>query len=260
MAKREIYEPVVMNDVLHADWEGVPMCGMLPEGAYLVDFPEFAVRYVGGTAFPEEVIHQIFAPGWRQVFVEHVAHLVAEPGLGVDAVGDGFDRLFARFEIREDVPPHVVADFAVELADAVAVAREFEGEDRHAERLVILGTEREDLFHAEAGRLAVIGEVFSDEMLIERFVAGRHRRVRSENGTLCDFFARVSKTLAGFNIVADAFEGEERAMAFVHVPDIGRVAQQAQGAHATDSQDDLLGNAQVQVAAVQASCEFPVGR
>ena len=41
MSRRGTFDIEPLYDVLHADWEGVPLCGSFPEGAYLVDFAEY---------------------------------------------------------------------------------------------------------------------------------------------------------------------------------------------------------------------------
>ena len=41
----------------------------------------------------------------------------------MNPIGNGFDRLRVGFEVREKMAPHVIADFAMELADAVFIAR-----------------------------------------------------------------------------------------------------------------------------------------
>ena len=49
-------------------------------------------------------------------------------------------------------------------------------------------------------------------------------------------------------------------MALVHVPDLGRDAEQAQRSHAADAQDDLLADARVLIAAVQPRGQVAIGR
>ncbi len=58
--------------------------------------------------------------------------------------------------------------------------------------------------------------------------------------------------------LADSFEGHERGVSLVHVADRGRDAHRRQGLHAADAQQDLLADAQLAVAAVEAAGDHAV--
>ena len=152
---------------------------------HLVDFPEFPVRDIGNPTLPEQIVHQVVTPRWGEVFVEHIAHLVAEPSLGVDSVGDGFDGLSVSFEVWEKMAPHVIANLAVELTDGIIVARQFDGEDGHAELLVVAARrgkpEVNKLVRSDSSLDTVIIKILSNQSDIKRFVTGRYRRVRCED-------------------------------------------------------------------------------
>ena len=60
------------------------------------------------------------------------------------------------------------------------------------------------------------------------------------------------------NQLAHAFEAQEGAVALVHMPDRGVVAEGAHGAHAADAEDDFLADAHLAVAAVEAGAELAV--
>ena len=147
----------------------------------LVDLPELLIRDVGNAAFPENIIQQIIAPGGGEVAIEHIAHLVTQPGLGVDAIGNGFNRLGIRLEVREKMAPHVIADLTVQLADPIFIARQPDGQDGHAKLLILVTRRREpevdELIAGNPGLSAVIRKVFSDQPNIKSFVASGDRRV-----------------------------------------------------------------------------------
>ena len=60
------------------------------------------------------------------------------------------------------------------------------------------------------------------------------------------------------NQFARPFQGQEGGVRLVHVPDTRVVAHGPQGPHAADAQQDFLGDAQVNVAPVQAGGQLAV--
>jgi len=143
----------------------------------VVNIPQLFVGNVGDAPLPEEFVHEILAPGRGEILVEKLGHLIAHPRERVNAVGDGLNPIFPRFQILENVPPHVVADLAVKLADSVAERREMQREDGQAEWLLALaGTRKaevDELIQRDANILAVLLVVFADQPGIEGFVTRR---------------------------------------------------------------------------------------
>ncbi len=86
-------------------------------------------------------------------------------------------------------------------------------------------------------------EVLLHEIDVEDFVAGGDRGVRGEDGVSANRSAGVAEVFAAHDPLANAFEGEHGDMPFVHVPHRGLNSQGPQGAHASDPEDDLLGEA-----------------
>ena len=68
-----------------------------PDEAFAAVFmgaPEFGVGH-GGDFFPDAEVHGLFDKAGAQVVVEEFGEVVADPGAGMDAVGDAFDGDFA---------------------------------------------------------------------------------------------------------------------------------------------------------------------
>ena len=82
--------------------------------------------------------------------------------------------------------------------------------------------------------------------------------MRGEDVGLLDDGRRLVKGLAGAHQLQRTFQRQEGRMAFVHVPDVRRIAQLPQRAHAAHAQQDLLRNAHFQVIAVQARGQLAV--
>ena len=80
-----------------------------------------------------------------------------------------------------------------------------------------------------------------------------------EDVGLAHQFLGLVERHAGGHQFADAFQGQESRVPFVHVPD-GRIeAQLAQGTHPTDAQQHFLRNAYFRVIGVQAGRQIAVG-
>ena len=73
-------------------------------------------------------------PARPEVAREERAHLVADPGRGVHAVGDRLDGDLVVREVGPERLPHLARDLAVELAHAVVVIGRVDREDGHRER------------------------------------------------------------------------------------------------------------------------------
>ena len=104
----------------------------------------------------------------------------------------------------------------------------------------------------DAGFLAVEREVFADQADVEAVDAGGDGGVGGENvvgARGVEGFVETQTLVRHQN--ANAFDGQERRVAFVHVIDGGVESQGFEGAQAADAEDDFLANALVIVAAVE---------
>ena len=99
-----------------------------------------------------------------------------------------------------------------------------------------------------------------DEVERERVVTGRHRRVRREDGGAPHFLERVVEGRAASREIADALQHDEGGVAFVEMPDRRLDAQALQHPHAADAEDDLLLDARLAIAAVEARRELAIPR
>ena len=105
-----------------------------------------------------------------------------------------------------------------------------------------------------------LAEVFVDEPDGELVVAGGDGGVGGENVIYPHHVFRLRKGLALPDEFADAFHSQESRVTFVHVPDGWGDTQQCQCLSAAHAQQDLLGDADLQVAAVEFLGQQPVHR
>ena len=85
----------------------------------------------------------------------------------------------------------------------------------------------------------------------ELVVAGRHRRVRSEDGVRGDDQLRFVEAAAASHERARALERAKGRVTLVHVPDGGHDAELSQRAHTADAEQQLLIDARVRVGRIQ---------
>ena len=186
-----------------------------------------------------------------------------EPGGGVDAVGDGADGDLFFLDLWPEEAPHGARDGAMQLAHAVVLRRESERQDGHAEALApldLLARELMKRLAVEAELRPEVGEVAVHQVEAEDVVAGGDGGMGGEDGVGGGDLARdLEGNVQPLDQLAAALQAEEGGVAFVHVPDRGVDAERAQGAHAADAKHDLLGDAHLVVAAVEARRERAVG-
>ena len=144
----------------------------------------------------------------------------------------------------------------MQLADAVGVAGQLDGQHRHAEVLLlvagILASQAEELVTGKAELFVVLAEELLQQFGGEMVDAGLHRCVRGEDVAGADDLAGLGEgDVALVHQQADALQRQEGGMPFVHVADIGDDPQGAQGADAADAQQDLLDHAHLLVADVE---------
>ena len=182
----------------------------------------------------------------------------------MDAVGDGGDGDLFDGRLRPEELPHIAADVAVEFAHAVGVGAEADGQDSHrvlAAPGQLLGGKLDKGAAVDAELAPILPEELLDQLEGEGVVAGGHGRVGRKDGVGTGGFDGLGEGEAlALHQLAHALEAEEGAVALVHVPDGGAVAEGTHGAHAADAEDDLLADAHLAVAAVEAGAELAVLR
>ncbi len=151
----------------------------------------------------------------------------------------------------------------MEGGDAVAMPRGAEGKDGHAEVFVDIArcdaAEVEEFLLGESKLGVILAEVAFDDVMVKGVVAGGDRSVGGEDvGGGNKFEGLFEGELFFLHQDADAFDGKEGGMAFVHMTDGGLVAEGGEGTHAADAEEDLLADAHVLVTAVEACGDFAV--
>ena len=153
--------------------------------------------------------------------------------------------------------PHVAADLAVQFADGVGGAAEFQREHGHAERFVrvlrLHAAQGENVIERNASGCQIALQGVVHQFGREPVVARLHRRVRGENAFRLGQRLGLGKGFAGGHFFADEFQREERRVAFVHVERGRREAKRAQQAHAADAEQNFLHDARGAVAAINAA-------
>ena len=94
----------------------------------------------------------------------------------------------------------------------------------------------------------------------EHFVAGGDRGVGGEHGVPAHRRAGPGKVLAPHDLLANAFESKHRDVTFVHMPHRGLNPESPDGADASDSQHDLLGQTHLASADVEQAGDGAIGR
>ena len=179
------------------------------------------------------------------------------------AVGDGGHRPLGLGHVGPHRRQHRARHLAVELAHRVDRAGGPHGERRHVElraAAVVVGAERQEAIAMRPERAPAAGEMLLDEVKRKRVVPGRHRRVRREDRGLPDLLERVVEGRPLLDEVADPLQHDEAGVPFVQVKDRRRHAERLQRPDAADAEDDLLLDARLAVAAVQARRQLAVPR
>ena len=213
------------------------------------------------------VVAELFVPHFHravtaigQFLPPELPHRTLHPAEQVDSVRDVADGDFFDGRVRIKAVPHVAADLAVQLADAVCRARNFQRQHRHAKRLVrvlrVHPAKPHDIRprHGD-GRMISLQRIIHQRRR-EPVVPGLDRRVRGEMAVRLCLCERVGIIFPGGHFFADQFQREKRRMAFVHVEERWFDAERAQQPHAADAQQNFLHDARGAVAAVNAQSQI----
>src|SRR6185436_13877495 len=125
---------------------------------------------------------------------------------------------------------------------------------------VVVGAEREELVAVRAERAPRAGQMLLDQMEGERVVSGGHGRVGREDRRLADLLERVLERPAPLDQLADPLQHDEARVALVEMERAGADAERLERADAADAEDDLLLNARLAIAAVEARGELAIPR
>src|SRR2546423_8929055 len=100
--------------------------------------------------------------------------------------------------------------------------------------------------------------MFLDEMKRERVVAGGHRCMRGEDRRLADLLERVLEGPPAFDQLANPLQDDEARMSFVEMEGAGGDAERLERPDAADAENDLLLDARLAIAAVEARRELAI--
>ena len=183
-----------------------------------------------------------------------------DPGPPVHAVGHGADRHFVDREVGPQALEHLPADGPVEAGHAVRACSQAQAHHGHVElrllaarqRLIVVDADGEQLVERHPALGGEGREVRLEQGPREAVDPRRDGRVRGEHAAAADDLdgGVEGQTLA--HELADALQPEEPGVALVGVEHVRGQPEGAQGAHATDAEDDLLAQTVVLVAAVEA--------
>ena len=152
---------------------------------------------------------------------------------------------------------------AVEFAHPIVVGRATERQGGHGERgapLLLLEGDLHELVAGEAELRPVAPEELLDHGEGEGVVACRHRGVGGKDAPCLHLLERLLKRLSLGDKLAAEFENQERRVPLIHVPDRRLVAELAQGANPPHTEHELLRDAHLLVATVEARREFAILR
>ena len=224
------------------------------------DRPQFVIRDIEDAVPGKRVVNAI-QPVQADVRVKEQTQTAGKPGGGVHTVGDVMDGHVFSLTLRPEEVPHLAGDDAMQIRNGVGAFGELEGEHGHDEGIspgLRLAAQVNELVVGQTELRPDVAEVLVDEPQWELVIAGGDGGVRGEDIGEFDLAPGVLELDPGVHFLADALDGEEGGVPFVHVPHIRFVAQQAQRAHAAHTQQDLLRNAHLEIVAVQAFSELAV--
>src|SRR5262249_13424785 len=116
----------------------------------------------------------------------------------------------------------------------------------------IAAAQGHELLKIDADFVAVFGEIVVHQAGIEEIDSGRHRGVSGEDVAGARHLQRFVEAQAMIAAQdANLFQNGKGGMAFVHVKNGGFETHRFQCPHAADTQNDLLPDARVDVAAVE---------
>ncbi len=144
----------------------------------------------------------------------------------------------------------------MELRHAVDLLAGVAGEDAHAETLAVvvgvLAAHADELVPADAKARWITAHVLAEQALVEIVVAGRHRRVYGVERRGAHELKGLVECHASVYVVDQALQVAERGVTLVAMVQLLLDAELLQHQHATHAEQDLLLQAVLPVATVEA--------
>ena len=161
------------------------------------------------------------------------------------------------------VAQNILRHLAVQPRHAVDLLREVAGQNRHRETLVLIVrvglAEVDELLPRNAQHVGIVRHVLTHHRLGEGIVAGRYGRVGREQRRRTHHLQslREGQTLLGYK-VADTLDADKGGMALVAVVDLLTYSHLRQRADTAHTQQQLLLETVLPVAAVEIICNLAI--
>src|SRR5438874_5831805 len=179
----------------------------------------------------------------------------------VSYVSDGN---FVRGDAGPDVFPKAATHFAVQFADAVGMAAQAQGQDRHAKWIGGVDSglaEGEKFVEGQADFGRETAEIFAHHFARERIVSGRHRSVGGENiGRSGNLEGRVKIEPLLRDETANPLQAEKCGVSFVHMKNFRLDSERVQRIDAADAEHNLLSHSHFEITAVKLRRDKPIFR
>ena len=214
--------------------------------------------------FVRDVVHllplrnTIFVPlePFGKIAGIQTAQAHSRPGREMHAVGHVTDMQFVLEIPRPQISQNLFGDLAVQPRHAVDLLREVAGKHRHREFFVrilrIHATQADKLRPVDAQLLGIVRQILPDHRLRERIVSRRHGRMGRKQRGGANHFQRFGESQsAAHHQVADALQPEKCRMTLVAMGNVLRDMQRLERPHTADTQQNLLFEPVLPIAAVQ---------
>ena len=146
-----------------------------------------------------------------------------QPGSRMNAIGDCADGYILRILKSVDILPHLPGDDSVELGDAVDMGCESQGQDGHAELLMVIAgvhaPEVDELFGRKPASLEHLVHGVDRRRGVVSIMSGGHRGMGGEDGGGSNAFDGFIDRCPTCDHARHALDRSERGMAFVEVVD-----------------------------------------
>src|SRR5215813_5143148 len=226
----------------------------------LSDGPEILVGN-GEDGVPQCRLVLARGPADAEMLVEKIDELGRHPGGKVHAVRDVRNRQLGQRDPWPDARPHLARDLAVQLADRVDAGRGSHRQRRHVElhaAAAVVCPERQKPIAMRAERPPDAGQMFFHHVEWKCIVSRSHGRMRREDRRFPDGLEGGVETVATLDEIMDALQDDKCGVAFVEVKRADVDAEGLERAHAVDAEHDLLLDARLPVATVQARRQLSV--
>ena len=227
--------------------------GVMGRSNFLVGSRLYHLPYVRVVDFCQPVL--------AEIAIIEGAHFRGQPRSRMHTIGDVFYRDLIFRCTRPQMFPHAPRYLPVQSAHAVVVSAQAKSQDGHAELgapLVLVAGQVQEAFAVDAHLTPVLPEKLVDQLKREGVMACGHWRMGREDIAGSHDFDRSFEFRPCLHQFTNAFQAEECAVAFVHVPDGRFIAQRSQSTHASNAQYVLLADTHFVVTAVEPGAEFPI--